>query len=951
MKKNNTLFIAFFAFILTMQIVQSTFSQPQETSAEQTQVTHQESSNEHSIGMEPLFFIIIALIIGAGTRHFLKKSPLPYTVMLMIFGLIFGSLDRLQYLNSVQTMKLAVDWAGNIDPHIILFVFLPTLIFEAAFALDLHTFKKTLTNASILAVPGIIVALFLTALLIIGMQQIGIIDWGKDHWAIALMFGAVISATDPVAVTAVLKELGASKKLGTLIEGESMLNDGTAIVLFMVFYLPLIGTAGDSSPAVDFLRVSLGGMCIGLLVAAVSIAWVKRVFNDALVEISVIVTAAYITFYIAEGFLHVSGVIGLVALGVAMASIGRTRISPEVGHFLNEFWEMAAFIANTLIFVIVGVVIAQKSVFTLQNFIILLVVYVGIHCARACMIFTFYPILKKSGYGLPKNEAVILWYGGLRGAIALALALVVSGVSDHYISAEIRQQFLFIIAGTVLLTLLINATTIKYLLIRLGLADIPAVKKLMTYNAHRFISKTTEETMSIYKEDRFLTRADWNSVKQYLPTLSIPNIKPDEMISLDTLSETRRRILEKEKNSYWNQFNEGLLGAFAVQQLTRGISELLDYGGTLPLTQRVYLDHLLEISKILRVLQAIPILNRTARSRFSDRLTLNYDAARGFIVAQEEVVKLVEGLVKQHSDSADQEKNITIIESEIHQNRIRGLNYLHNLRNTYPEIATAIETKQAIRSILNYERSMIKKIENEGIIESDEAVAMIANVEQRMRQLVFHPPIAKLPTTEELLRSIPWLQGLEETIFSKVLRLVQNREYESGALLMSQGDTGDGMFVIARGSVKVMLHDQVIDIIGPGSVIGEMAVLLNMKRSATVVAESPVSALWLTSTGMQEIIASSRIMEEQLWRTAGARLTENLLGSVEPYRQWSQIQLRRFISQGSVRESSASKEAENAVIILLSGHGIKDGEKIVAPAILEANTDIEKGSKLFIIPK
>ena len=168
---------------------------------------------------------------------------------------------------------------------------------------------------------------------------------------------------------------------------------------------------------------------------------------------------------------------------------------------------------------------------------------------------------------------------------------------------------------------------------------------------------------------------------------------------------------------------------------------------------------------------------------------------------------------------------------------------------------------------------------------------------------------------------------------------------------MSQGDTGDGMFVIARGSVKVMLSDQVIDIIGPGSVIGEMAVLLNMKRSATVVAESPVSALWLTATGMQEIIACSQILEEQLWKTAGVRLTENLLGSVEPYRQWSQIQLRRFISQGSVRESSASKEAENAIIILLSGHFFKNGKIFAAPAILEANTDIEKGSKLFIIPK
>ena len=111
----------------------------------------------------------------------------------------------------------------------------------------------------------------------------------------------------------------------------------------MVLLLGITGTASDSSPIVEFLRVAVGGTLVGLVVGYIIIAWVKKVFNDALVEITVIVAAAYMTFYIAEHFLHVSGVLGLVSLGLLMASVGRTRISPEVEHFLHEFWELFAF--------------------------------------------------------------------------------------------------------------------------------------------------------------------------------------------------------------------------------------------------------------------------------------------------------------------------------------------------------------------------------------------------------------------------------------------------------------------------------------------------------------------------------------------------------------------------------------------------------------------------------
>ncbi|PLX02734.1 MAG: hypothetical protein C0594_11555, partial [Marinilabiliales bacterium] len=174
----------------------------QEVGGEHHGEGHAEEHGGGHGGMEPLFFVIIALLIGAATRHFFRKIPLPFTVLLLLIGLILGALERMELFYWSQTIDEALKWAGTIDPHLILFVFLPTLIFEAAFAMDVHTFKKTATNASILAIPGIVVAMLLTGLIMIGIDKmgLGLEGWGSNMGFIALMFGAVVSATDPVAV-------------------------------------------------------------------------------------------------------------------------------------------------------------------------------------------------------------------------------------------------------------------------------------------------------------------------------------------------------------------------------------------------------------------------------------------------------------------------------------------------------------------------------------------------------------------------------------------------------------------------------------------------------------------------------------------------------------------------------------------------------------------------------
>lgn len=818
----------------------------------------------HGPDTSPLFFIIIAVFIGAATRHFLKAIPVPFTALLLIIGIVLGVMTRLHWFQSwggmdVSFIEDSFKWAAHIDPHMLFFVFLPILIFEAAFAMDLHTFKKSATNSVILAVPGILVALLLTGAMVyaIDILDIGLEGWA--NWSLAFMFGSVISATDPVAVVALLKDLGASKKLGTLIEGESLLNDGTAIVLFMVFFLGISGQASDANGFLEFFRVALGGVGVGLFVGWITLRWLKRVFNDAMVEISAVVAAAYFTFYVAEHFMHVSGVLALVALGLMIGGFGRSSISPQVEHFMHEFWELAGFIANCLIFLIVGFVIAERTEFSANDFMVLGIIYVGIHVVRGIVMLMHYPFMKNAGYGLPPKDAIVVWFGALRGAIGLALALIVAGVDSNIMAqtmditpaeaTQIKDQFLFIIAGTVTLTLLVNATTIKMLIQKLGLLDIAPVKALAMKSTSEYMRNSAESHMQKLKEDRHLRRANWSTVAEYLPEeLPIVEGIDEAALSVEKIAEHRRRILEKEKSSYWKQFKEGLLSPGAVRTLTDTVNDILDDKGAQSLSHRKDLELLWQPPKWLSKLQSWPIIGKATENAFFERLAISSDCAVGFIAAQEECLKLLESMYR--AEDPSERKNLELIEQEINENIISGQTFVRNLRNTYPEIYRSIATRQAIRSVLNYELHTVSRLRGKGRLDGGEAAKLTHDIEARMKQLMEKPPSIELPETGDLLEAIPWIKELDKNLVKRLTALCQTKVFSNGQVIMRAKSTTQGAHIVARGNVKIMEGSDLIELVGKGQVLGQKSILGNRATRYSGVCETPVTTLWLSRASM-----------------------------------------------------------------------------------------------------
>ncbi|MFQ3176684.1 MAG: NhaP-type Na+/H+ or K+/H+ antiporter, partial [Psychromonas sp.] len=515
-----------------------------------------------------VIFVILSLLLGALIKSVSKTLSYPYCVILLLAGLSLGLYGRTEHIQAnLPGLNSALRTLAQVDPHLILLLFLPTLIFESAFSMDPHLFKRMSKQIMVLAVPGLILSTVLTAVL-----TFYLFPW-QWSWTVCFLFGALISATDPVAVVSLLKEISSRKRLETLIEGESLLNDGTAIVLFSLFYgLLTSGGQADLDIAAilsSFILVIFLGLFIGLGVGALFLFWIGRVFNQAIIEITLTISAAYIAYFIAENVFHVSGVVAVVSLGILVSSVGRTRISPGVSVFLHHFWQMMAHIANTLIFILVGIIIASRI--RLDNWewwVTLAGLYIGIQIIRAVTVFTFMPILKQAG--ISKQKAIVVIWGGLRGAVSLALALIIA--QDHFLPKELGDQILFLTAGIVVLTILINASSMSILLRFFGLDKLPEAKQASLIKAQQSIKQHLTNDLVLLQQHEFLQRADWKSLTEPL-TETQPVSAVQEA---DFLVAFRQRLLETERQFYWSQFSQGSLPAQATKNLVTAVEFSLD---------------------------------------------------------------------------------------------------------------------------------------------------------------------------------------------------------------------------------------------------------------------------------------------------------------------------------------------------------------------------------------
>lgn len=380
----------------------------------------------------------LLLLLASVVAMLSRRAKLPYSVALVAAG------AALALIPGTPTFPLTRELIFN--------VFLPPLVFEAALQLRWKRFRTELPITLTLAFLGVPIAALLVAA---GMHFI--LDWS---WIGAGLFGALIAATDPVSVIATFKEMKVQPRLAMVVESESLLNDGAAAVIFGILVAIAIGgAAGPGAIVGSLFWTVLGGLGAGIVVSGAVLLLAGRT-EDHLVEITLTTIAAYASFMLAEHF-HASGVLASLAAGLMVGNVGwMGSISDKGRPNVLSFWEYVAFLANSLIFILIGLNEMSQPIglFAVEAGLAIVLVLVG----RAIAVYPISAIFSRSKLALTGAYQHVLFWGGLRGALALALALA---LPDSIVE---RHQIIVLAFAVVAFSVFAQGLTMPWLLRRLG---------------------------------------------------------------------------------------------------------------------------------------------------------------------------------------------------------------------------------------------------------------------------------------------------------------------------------------------------------------------------------------------------------------------------------------------------------------------------------------------------
>lgn len=797
------------------------------------------------------------LLIAAAVQAFARRVKVPFTVALVVVGILLAQFGHLAgaFLEPILSMQL--------PPEAVFFVFLPALVFESSFNMEARALRENLAPVLTLAIPGLLVSTVMIGgfmVLTVGMA-----------WPVALLLGSMLSATDPVGVIALFRQLGAPKRLTVLVEGESLFNDATSIVaariIQMVMLAGVVTAAGVMQGILNFLIVFFGGLVLGWVFALIMGQLMGRVDEDPFIEITLTAVLAYFAFILGEEVFHMSGVMATVAAGIVIGGWGKTKISPSVVHQLEQFWEYLAGVANALVFLMVGLMVDLSALW--ENWHFLLLAVFAMILSRAVVVYSLVPLVGR----LPGTDPIdrgyqtVMFWGGLRGAIALAIALQLPEFPE-------REILVATVMGAVIFTLLVPGLTMERVVRAFGLHVPPLSDRLARLEGLISAKRRTLQQIPELQEGGLFSpriaetlhaqstgalekvRAELNSLRQR---------------ELDLAAERRLlylRCFAEETSAYFDMFSKGHLSERAYRNLAHSIelqTEGIRHEGRIPdYTLHPPVGDRMEIF-FFRLMDHLGGLRRVAERIRAGRTARDYEIAWARSRSSRRVLEDLEELAEADSTRGEVVEEVRAFYQYWHENARTRMD-LH--AEQFPEFVGAMQERLAERLAVHAEREAIEEKARAGTIPPGVAETMLGEMALELRKLRASQ-VSKLKTDPaELLRKVPFFAETPLEEFDRIAKRLRPRTAPAGEIIIRQGDAGDSLFLVARGVIRVTREDaglsRSLATLIAGDFFGEMALLHGEPRTATCRAVTPCALYELRRPDFEALLQVSPIVQQTL---------------------------------------------------------------------------------------
>lgn len=819
--------------------------------------------------------IIASLFVVIGLAEPLAaRLSLPYSVILALLGILLGGgatfflrTELTDALNPIAESILALPIRSNV----FIYVFLPTLIFQATLGMNVRRMLDDWVPILTLAVVAVVVAT-----LTIGYA----LSWASGlPLVVCLLIGSIVSTTDPSAVVGIFRSISAPRRLARIIEGESLLNDAAAIALFGLFMSFVMMGVPDpdlGSALGKFPWLLAGGVLGGWIAARAALLLMSWFSRYELAQTSVSVALPYLAYIGTEQLLGASGVISTVMAGLTLNLMGPARLSPGYWTNLREVWDLLAHWAGALIFILAALLIPRLlDDMRPGDYALILVVIIAAMVARAIILFGLLPILSLSGVSptVERPYRVAILWGGLRGAVTLALALAVT--ESLRVPIETKRLVGILATGFTLFTLMVQGTTLRWVISRLGLDRLSPLDKALSNQVIAVALQEVREEVATTTENYDLTRETVRSeAKRFAERL-------DEAVEAAE-AEDNAEILDRDRITLGlialaAHEREVILERFRERAISGRLSEqmLFDADRVIEGTRS---DGRMGYQRAGRRSLRYGVTFRTAaflRNRMGIAGPLGRITADRFemLLAKRLILRDLHGFIDGRIRRIHGRRVAELLH-ELLNRRVEAVETaLEGLRLQYPGYAEQLERRFIRRTALRFEEREYNALRDDGLIGAEVHTALMQDLTKRRNETEQRPHLDLALRRDELVRQFPLFADLSESELKHLSRQLRARYVNAGKVISEKDSPSHSVFFVASGAVVQEIAGQAMRL-GRGEMFGQMGVLTRKPRRAEVIAITPTSLLELDDAGFRRILKRSPALRQAVRDSVAGKLHE-----------------------------------------------------------------------------